>query len=140
MYDSSDGDDNFWFDGAEGIYTMTIDKINKTITLKASGSLWAVGGAVPGGWDFNNDTVEFIESSPGIWSASITLSNDLFRFFQVFGVWDTNNNFAYYEDAGFTIDGGFENDGGGDANFNFVGTPGTYILTINEVDKVITLE
>lgn len=138
--DAQDNDGNFSFIGTPGIYTLVVDNVAKQITLTPSSSLWAVGGAVPGGWDFNDDTVEFIESSPGIWSASITLSNDLFRFFQVFGVWDTNNNFAYYEDAGFTIDGGFENDGGGDANFNFVGTPGTYILTINEVDKVITLE
>ena len=69
----------------------------------------------------------------------ITLSNDLVRFFQTFGTWDTNNNFASYIDQGFTIDSSFEDDGGGDSNFNFTGTPGTYTMIINAIDKTITL-
>ncbi|AOW20132.1 SusE domain-containing protein [Urechidicola croceus] len=136
----NDGDDNFVFVGESGIYTVTINNVDKTIIVTPSSSLWAVGGAVPGGWDFNDDTVEFIESTPDVWSASITLSNDIFRFFQTFGTWDTNNNFAYYDDEGFTIDSNFESDGGGDSNFSFIGAPGTYILTINAVDKTITLD
>ena len=131
--------DNFNFVGTPGIYTITIDKNNKTIEVKESSSLWAVGAAVPGGWGFNADTIEFVESTPDIWSASITLSNDIFRFFQTFGTWDTNNNFAYYVDQGFTIDANFEDDGGGDSNFNFIGTAGTYIMTIDAVNKTITL-
>ena len=131
--------DNFNFIGTPGIYTIIIDNNNKTIQLEASSSLWAVGAAVPGGWNFNGDTIEFIENTPDIWSASITLSNDIFRFFKTFGTYDTNNNFQFYEDQGFTIDSNFENDGNGDANFNFIGTPGTYNLTINAVDKTITL-
>tara|TARA_B110000046_G_C12967382_1_gene387360 strand:+ start:86 stop:1270 length:1185 start_codon:yes stop_codon:yes gene_type:complete len=131
--------DNFNFTGTPGIYTITIDDINKTIELEASSSLWAVGGAVPGGWGFNTDTIEFVENTPDIWSASITLSNDIFRFFQIFGTWDTNNNMTYYEDEGFTIDSNFENDGTGDGNFNFIGATGTYTMTINAVDKTITL-
>lgn len=131
--------DNFNFVGTPGIYTITIDKNNKTIEVKESSSLWAVGAAVPGGWGFNADTIEFVESTPDIWSASIILSNDIFRFFQTFGTWDTNNNFAYYVDQGFTIDANFEDDGGGDSNFNFIGTAGTYIMTIDAVNKTITL-
>ncbi|ULC60364.1 SusE domain-containing protein [Flaviramulus sp. BrNp1-15] len=141
VYDAGDGDDNFWFDGDAGIYTMVIDNVNKTIVLTPSGSLWAVGGAVPGGWAFNDDTVELVEATPDVWSASITLSNEIFRFFQTFNVWDTNNNYTYYEDEGFTIDSNFEiNADDGDANFRFIGAPGTYTLTINAVDKTITLE
>lgn len=131
--------DNFNFNGTPGIYTITIDKNTKTINLEASSSLWAVGGAVPGGWGFNADTVEFLENAPDIWSASITFSNDIFRLFQTFGTWDTNNNMTYYEDEGFTIDNNFENDGTGDGNFNFIGAAGTYTMTINAVDKTITL-
>ncbi|MEN8857382.1 MAG: SusE domain-containing protein [Flavobacteriaceae bacterium] len=131
--------DNFNFTGTPGIYIITIDKNTKTISLEESSSLWAVGGAVPGGWGFNTDTIEFVENTPDIWSASITLSNDIFRFFQTFGTWDTNNNFAYYVDQGFTIDSNFEDDGGNDSNFNFIGTPGTYTLTVNAIDKTITL-
>ena len=137
--ENSPAGDNFSFIGTPGIYTITIDNIGKTIQLEESSSLWAVGGAVPGGWGFNSDTIEFVENTPNIWSASITLSNDIFRFFQTFGTWDTNNNLAYYVDQGFTIDASFEDDGGSDANFNFIGTAGTYTLTINAVDKTITL-
>ena len=131
--------DNFSFIGTPGIYTITIDDSNKTIQLEASSSLWAVGDAVPGGWSFSGDTVEFIENTPDIWSASIELNNNIFRFFQTFGTYDTNNNFQYYVDQGFSIDSNFESDGGPDANFNFIGTSGTYNLTINAVEKTITL-
>ena len=107
--------------------------------MTASSNLWAVGDAVPGGWAFNTSTVEFIEATPNIWSANIVLSNGVFRFFHEFNTWDTNNNFTYYEDAGYTIDANLENDGSGDANFKFVGTPGAYKLTIDGNLKTITL-
>lgn len=137
--ENSPAADNFSFIGTPGIYTITIDKNKKTIVLQESSSLWAVGGAVPGGWGFNDDTIEFVENTPDIWSASITLSNDIFRLFQTFGTWDTNNNLAYYVDQGFTIDANLEDDGGSDANFNFIGTAGTYTMIVNGIDKTITL-
>lgn len=140
LENANDGDQNFNFVGTPGIYTFTIDNVNKTIALIPSGSLWAVGGAVPGGWGFNDDTIEFLEVSPNKWQASITLSNDVFRFFQTFNEWDINNNYTYYYDNGFTIDANLESDGSDDANFNFVGTPGTYTLTIDANEKTITLE
>ncbi|MFA9192371.1 SusE domain-containing protein [Flavobacterium sp. FZUC8N2.13] len=140
LVDALDGE-NFKFVGTPGIYTITIDNTKKTIVLTPSTNLWAVGGAVPGGWDFNAvSTIQFVEATPNIWSASITLSNDVFRFFHVFNTWDTKNNFAFYEDAGFEIDSKLVNDGTGDANFKFTGTPGTYKLTINGINKTITLE
>jgi hypothetical protein len=137
--ENSPAGDNFNFTGTPGIYTITIDGTNKTITLEASSSLWAVGGAVPGGWGFNANTIEFVENTPDIWSASIILSKDPFRFFQTFDTWDTNNNMTYYEDEGFTIDPNLKNDGTGDGNFNFIGTAGTYTMTINAINKTITL-
>ena len=136
---AGDNDGNFKFVGTPGIYTLTIDNTNKTIVMTASSNLWAVGDAVPGAWAFNTSTVEFIEATPNIWSADIVLSNGVFRFFHEFNTWDTNNNFTYYEDAGYTIDANLENDGSGDANFKFVGTPGTYKLTIDGNLKTITL-
>jgi hypothetical protein len=137
--ENSPAGDNFNFTGTPGIYTITIDKNTKKIELNKSGSLWAVGGAVPGGWGFNANTIEFVENTPDIWSASIILSKDTFRFFQTFDTWDTNNNMTYYEDEGFTIDPNLKNDGTGDGNFNFIGTAGTYTMTINAISKKITL-
>jgi hypothetical protein len=136
---AGDNDGNFKFVGTPGIYTLTINNTNKTIVMKASSNLWAVGDAVPGGWSFSASTVEFVEATPNVWSASIILSNGVFRFFQTYNVWDTNNNFTYYEDAGYTIDSNLVNDGSGDANFKFVGTPGAYTLTIDGNLKTITL-
>lgn len=132
-------DANFRFLGTPGIYTLIVDENDKKIELIPSSSLWAVGGAVPGGWGFNANTIEFKETNPDVWTASITLSNGNFRFFKTFGTWDINNNMTYYEDQGFTIDSNFENDGSGDGNFKFIGTPGTYTMTINAKDKTITL-
>ncbi|MGY5356104.1 SusE domain-containing protein [Wenyingzhuangia sp. IMCC45467] len=134
-------DANFKFIGTPGIYTLTIDNVNKTIVLTPSNSLWTVGGAVPGGWSFDAaNTVEFIESTPDVWSASIALANEKFRFFTAFDDWNSGLNYSYYADQNFTIDAAFEDEGEGDGNFVFVGTPGTYTLTVNAVDKTITLE
>jgi len=141
LTDALDNDGNFKFIGTPGIYTLTIDNTKKTIVMTASTSLWAVGGGVPGGWSFDTaNTVKFVEATPNIWSASIKLTNDVFRFFHEFNTWDTKNNFAFYADAGYKINANLVSDGGGDANFKFVGTPGTYKLTINAITKTITLE
>lgn len=144
LADADDGDDsNFKFVGTDGIYTIRIDNPNKTISLTPSSSLWAVGEAVPGGWGFNDQTIEFTESSPDIWSATITLSNSgdpIFRFFSVFNDWSSGLNYTYYKDQGFSIDGRFEQQDAADENFLYNGETGTYILTINAIDKTITLD
>ncbi|WP_298486192.1 glycosyl hydrolase 53 family protein [uncultured Maribacter sp.] len=136
-------DANFKFIGTEGEYVLEINDNDKTITLNSTGplpSLWTVGGAVPGGWNFNTDTVEFFQAPSGVWKANLELSNDVFRFFQTFETWDTNNNYTYYADLGYEIDANLENDATSDANFKFVGTPGKYTLTIDSNTKKITLE
>jgi len=139
LEDAEDGDNNFKFVGTPNIYTITIDNINKTIDLEESSSLWAVGDAVPGGWGFNADTVELVETAPDVWSASITLSNGVFRFFQTFDTWDTNNNYTFYANEGFTIDPNLSEQDHDDKNFEFIGSSGTYTITINAIDKTITL-
>ncbi len=140
LEDTEDADHNFKFTGADGIYTLQIDNQSKKITLTPSSSLWVVGDAVPGGWSFNTDTVELIETAPNIWSASITLNNGIFRFFPTFEDWGSSYNYPYYEEEGFTIDENFENQGESDENFRYIGTSGTYTLTINAVNKTITLD
>ncbi|MCY4561594.1 MAG: glycosyl hydrolase 53 family protein [Flavobacteriaceae bacterium] len=143
LENAGDGDNNFRFIGDAGEYILEINDNDKTVSLIGSGpfpSLWAVGDAVPGGWDFNDDTVEFTQTISGLWSANVELNTGIFRFFQTFGTWDTNNNYAYYSNEGFEIDANFENDGSGDENFRFIGTPGLYTLTINAKNKTIKLE
>ena len=143
LENAGDGDQNFRFTGTTGEYVLEINDHDKTITLLGTGpfpSLWTVGDAVPGGWGFNDDTIEFTQTFSGIWTANLDLDPGVFRFFQTFGTWDTNNNYAYYSNEGFDIDSNFENDGSGDENFRFTGVSGAYTLTINANSKKITLE
>ncbi|MFV5687717.1 SusE domain-containing protein [Flavobacterium sp. ZT3R25] len=133
------GDNNFDFIGTPGIYELVVDTSKKTIVLNPSGSFWAVGDATPGGWNFTGGETAIVETSPDIWQATFKFSAGVFRFFKTQGQWDINNNYAYYKNAGYTIDTKLENDGSGDANFKFVGTPGTYTVKINAIDKTIKL-
>ena len=151
--DALDGDNNFAFTGTTGYYYLTIDTVNKTITLDepiAFGSceidiLYAVGAALPdAGWDWG-DPVLFPCNDNGIWSGYVNLSTDAgaeatFRFFTVATDWDSGRNYPWYADAGYTIDANFENAMDGDSNFRFTGESGQYLLTIDEVNKTITLD
>jgi starch-binding outer membrane protein SusE/F len=150
---AADGDSNFKFIGASGLYSLEIDDINKTITLgepQASGTcevdvLYGVGAGLPtAGWDWATP-VELYCSSDGVWSGNVTLQNNggadnNFRFFTVNTDWGSGRNYPYYADEGYTIDANLVNAMDGDSNFAFVGTSGTYFLTIDTVNKVITLE
>lgn len=142
LRNKGDADQNFEFVGTEGTYTLTVNGNDKTITLaeiESLPSLWVVGSAVPGGWAFNDQTVELTQDVANVWSAEIELSNGIFRFFQTFGTWDTNNNYTYYQGEGYNIDSNLEDQGESDRNFRFIGTPGNYRLTINGNDKTITI-
>ncbi len=150
---AADGDSNFKFVGTSGLYNLQIDDVNKTITLGdpvASGTcevdvLYGVGAGLPtAGWDWATP-VELYCSGDGIWSGNVQFQNNggadnNFRFFTEATNWDSGRNYPYYENAGYTIDPNLVNAADGDSNFAFIGTSGTYFLTINTVTKVITLE
>ena len=136
---ANDGDSNFRFTGAPGIYVLTVDDNNKTITLEPSGPLWLVGAATPGGWAWAAPT-EAVETAVDVWEATLVFSNEAFRFFTVRDDWGSGRNFPYYAGEGYTIDANFENANDGDSNFRFIGTPGTYTITVNAVTKEITLQ
>jgi len=133
------GDFNFVFIGTPGIYEMVVDSVKKTIVLNPSGPLYAVGDATPGGWNFSGGETKITETNPDVWQATFAFSAGIFRFFESKGVWDTNNNYKHYADLGYAIDAKLQNDGSGDANFKFVGTPGVYTITINAIDKTIKM-
>jgi hypothetical protein len=140
LEDAMDGDNNFRFTGTPGIYELVIDDPNKTITLTPSVPLYLVGEAIVAtGWAWDN-RVELSENNTYVWSGSVELTTGTFRFFTVDGDWNSGRNYPYYVDAGYTIDSNFEDAADGDSNFRFVGTPGTYTLTVNEKDKTITLQ
>lgn len=153
LQNAMDGDSNFAFVGTSGVYNLSIDTVNKTITLdspQAGGEcevdiLYGVGaGLVNAGWSWDTP-IEFSCSGDGIWSGSVSLQNNggadnNFRFFTEATNWDSGRNFPFFSEDGYTIDPNLVNAMDGDFNFAFVGVTGTYLLTINTVAKTITLE
>lgn len=146
--DAADGDNNFAFIGTTGYYYLEIDTVNKTITLDAPrptgvceyDQLWAVGDGLPdAGWGWSTP-IEFVCSGEGVYTGSANLTNNAFRFFTVKDDWGSGRNYPYYLGEGYTIDAAFEDALDGDNNFKFIGTPGTYFLTLDTVAKTITLE
>ncbi len=143
---ANDGDSNFRFIGTPGTYTLTLDTVNKTITLVQVivpscefDQLWLVGaGIADAGWNWNSP-VDFPCTGNGVYSAQVNFANDAFRFFAQQDWNPTSFNYPYYENEGYTIDPNFENANDGDSNFRFIGTPGTYALTLDTVNKTITL-
>lgn len=144
---AGDGDSNFKFVGTPGVYFLQIDDVNKTITLGPEQSqcdldqLWLVGAGVPAanwGWD---SPVALPCTGAGIYSGEVTFANDAFRFFlDRAQEWASPSyNFPYFEGEGYTIDANFENAADGDSNLKFVGTPGTYTLTIDTGNKTISI-
>jgi uncharacterized protein YbdZ (MbtH family) len=136
---AGDGDSNFRFLGEAGVYLLVVDDNTKTITLSPTASLWMVGAATPGGWDWCCAT-EAKEVGVDLYQATLAFTNETFRFFTAEGDWGSGLNFPYYVDEGYTIDSNFENAGDGDSNFRFIGTPGNYTISIDAANKTISLQ
>jgi len=139
LENAQDGDSNFSFIGEPGIYTVVVDDVNKTITLTPSSSYWLVGAATPGGWSWDAPT-EAVEVSPNVYQATLEFNNEAFRFFTVRDDWGSGLNYPFYEEEGYDISDLFENAMDGDSNFQFVGTPGTYTVTVDNNAQTITME
>ena len=153
LVNAGDGDSNFRFVGTTGEYLLTIDDVNKTITLgepEAIGTcefeaLYTVGAAITQtGWTWDNPADYYCDGN-GVYSTYVQLSaytgNDdgNFRFFTVPTDWDSGRNYPWYESEGYTIDANLVNAEDGDSNFRFIGTSGFYVLSVDDVNKTITL-
>ena len=144
LVDAADGDNNFEFVGTPGEYGLTIDTVNKTISLGAKISfcdldqLWLVGAGVPAaGWNWNSP-VALPCTGAGVYSGQVTFAEEAFRFFTEEGNWGSGQNYPFYINEGYTIDtANFEDAADGDNNFKFIGTPGTFTLTVDTVNKTI---
>ncbi|MDT0558935.1 SusE domain-containing protein [Ichthyenterobacterium sp. W332] len=149
--DAMDGDNNFLFTGPSGKYFLTIDALNKTITLDNPtpqgtcdlDQYWAVGAGLPdAGWDWATP-VQLMCEADGVYSGWVNYTSDgdaNFRFFTTATDWGSGINYPGFADEGYTIDANFENANDGDLNFKFIGTTGQYFTTIDTVAKTITLE
>lgn len=147
LENAADGDSNFKFNGTPGEYGLTIDDVNKTITLSDPiklcefDQLWLVGAGIPdAGWGWASP-VALPCTGAGVYSGQVTFANDAFRFFtdRTLEWGSPSYNYPYFEGEGYTIDANFENAADGDSNLKFIGTPGAYTLTIDTVNKTITL-
>ncbi|WP_178983250.1 SusE domain-containing protein [Winogradskyella helgolandensis] len=147
LVNALDGDSNFQFTGTPGEYFIEVDTAAKTITLGPAivgpncnfDQLWLVGaGIADAGWAWDTP-VALPCTGNGTYAGNVALINDSFRFFNVNGDWGTGTNYPTYEEAGYTIDSNFSNAMDGDSNFSFDGTPGTYFLTVDDINKTITL-
>jgi len=138
---AQDGDTNIKFIGTTGFYKIDVNLITKTIIMNAvdEPKHYMVGAGIPdAGWGWDTP-VEMTWVKDGVFEATTTFSNDTFRFFTNFGDWGSGRNYPYYVGEGFTIDSNFEDAQDGDNNFRFLGTPGVYTITVNYLDKTITL-
>lgn len=152
--DAADGDNNFLFTGATGVYGLTVDYVNMTITLSPPfpedvqdtcdlEQYWLVGAGVPdAGWGWATP-IQLSCTGDNVYSGFVNFSSDgdgNFRFFTTEGDWGSGQNFPFFVGEGYTIDPLFQDAQDGDNNFLFTGTTGTYFLTLDTVNKTITLE
>lgn len=139
---ANDGDSNLKFIGATGYYSISVNLIDKTIgmTPVAEPVHYMVGAGVPeAGWGWDTP-VKMTWVQDGIYTATTEFINNAFRFFTAYNDWGSGRNYPWYENDEFIIDNNFENANDGDSNFQFVGTPGTYTITVNYIDKTIIVE
>jgi hypothetical protein len=119
------------------VQSVNIRIIEKVLNTTQCDSLYVLGeGITDAGWNFPG-----IEATcdANVLKVKARLGNAHFRFFSTVGDWQSGQDYAYYENAGYTIDPSLENSPAGD-NFNFTGTPGIYTITIDDTNKTIALE
>jgi hypothetical protein len=76
--------------------------------------------------------------SNGIFEATTDFINgEAFRFFAQKDWGPTSYNYPYF--AGGTVSNLFENANDGDKNFRFTGTTGNFKITLNMLDKIVTM-
>jgi hypothetical protein len=135
---AADGDLNFRFIGTSGYYKITVNMSTKKVEMVSQpDQVLYMTGAALGGWNWSTDYVQLTWMSNGIYQARTDFVVETFRFFAQADWGPTSYNYPYF--AGGTISNMFVNANDGDKNFKFVGTPGTYTLNVNFLDKIITM-
>jgi hypothetical protein len=139
---ANDGDSNFRFTGTTGYYQITVNMTTKSVSMTAVAEpmLFMTGQAL-GGWDWTTHYVKLTWLSNGIFRATATFTNggtsSTFRFFAQQDWGPTGYNYPYFS-AG-TISNKFINANDGDKNFQFVGTTGSFTITVNMLDLIVSM-
>jgi hypothetical protein len=137
---AADGDSNFKVAGATGYYKVTVNLTAKTVTTEAvADQVMYMTGAAVGGWDWTTNYVTMTWMSNGIYQATTDFIKDgAFRFFAQAGWSPTSYNYPYF--TGGTVTPLLVNAADGDSNFKFIGTTGNFKITLNMLDKIITMD
>jgi hypothetical protein len=132
---ANDGDSNLKFVGTTGWYKVNVDLSAKTVSMLAvdEPQLYMVGAGV-GGWD-QALAVKMTYLRPGVFEGTANFTNDAFRFFAQHDWGPTSYNYPYFT----TVDANFENANDGDSNLKYIGTPGTQKVTVDLINKTVTL-
>jgi hypothetical protein len=135
-----DGDQNFRVISPTGYYQITVNMKTKTVDFDGvpEPKMFMTGAAV-GGWDWSTNYVQMTWKSNGKFEATTEFINGgAFRFFAQQDWGPTSYNYPYFAEG--SVDPLFENANDGDKNFKFIGTTGNYKVTLNMLDKIITME
>ncbi len=143
--DADDDDHNFKFTGVDGSYRFVLDENAKTITLTftpmdGAENKFLVGDGTSAGWDWASPVV-LVETADGVYKGRTAFNTaGAFRVFSINGDWNSGVNYPTYVADGYTVDAQFTDADDDDHNFKFTGTDGTYIFTLDDNSKTITLE
>jgi hypothetical protein len=126
---ANDGDLNLKFIGTSGWYQVTVDlKTNTVVMLSVAEPLLYMTGAALNGWNWDpGNPVKLTFIKPGVFEANATFGNETFRFFAQADWGPTSYNYPSFT----SVDSRFENANDGDKNLRFIGTPGTYKITVD---------
>ncbi len=134
-----DNDANFEFLAASGVYTITVDLSSKSVTVEAGAgypaNLYLVGDDQS--WTFANSPT-FTTSGDGVYEATnVTFANaSTFRFFEEADNWSDDYSAGYFTGSVSSL---LEAVGDNDDNFRFIGTGGTFKVTVDLANKTVDL-
>ncbi|RXQ96278.1 SusF/SusE family outer membrane protein [Ancylomarina salipaludis] len=144
--DREDGDENLWFKGTPGEYTITVDLNTQSIILDAAHTddnsrIYIVGAGVPdAGWD-PGKAVEMVNIAPNVYQTVTEFAIDRFRFLEQKDWGPTSYNFPFFNGG---VSSNLENARqadreDGDENLWFKGTAGKHIITVDLENKTVEI-
>lgn len=144
--DREDGDENLWFKGTPGEYTITVDLNTKSIILDAAHTddnsrIYIVGAGVPdAGWD-PGKAVEMVNIAPDVYQAVTEFAIDRFRFLAQKDWGPTSYNFPFFSGGvSSNLENALQADReDGDENLWFKGIIGKHIITVDLGNKTIEI-
>lgn len=135
---ANDNDKNFKVAGASGEFVITVDLYAYTVTIaepSAPEVIYIIGDN--NGWSLDT-AVPLNSIGFNKFEGTFTIANgNIFRFFLTPDWGATQWGWSYF--VGGTVDANLADGGGGDSNFLFNGTTGTYKITADLKNKTIVM-